>query len=142
MTRQKILIVDDAPENIHVLMEALKDEYLITAAKNGEKALRLAQTDPRPDCILLDIVMPGLSGYETCTRLKEDVRTAAIPVIFITSLTEEENEAHGLELGAVDYITKPFRPAIVKARLRNQLELKRHRDHLDDLIRARPGSST
>lgn len=131
---QKVLIVDDTPENIQVLMETLKDEYRIVAAINGEKALQLANADPMPDIILLDIMMPGMDGYEVCKRLKADEKTVAIPVIFVTAMTQEENEQKGLDLGAADYITKPFQPGLVKARVRNHLELKRHRDHLEALV--------
>jgi len=137
MSAIKALIVDDTPENIQVLMETLKDEYAILAAKNGEKALKLALAEPRPDIILLDIMMPGMNGYEVCERLKADARTKSIPVVFITALTDEEDEARGLDLGAVDYITKPFRPRLVKSRIRNQLELKMHRDKLEELVRNR-----
>lgn len=132
--KRKILIVDDTPDNIHVLMETLKDEYAIIAAINGEKALTMAAVQPSPDIILLDVMMPGINGYEVCKRLKDDVRTARIPVIFVTALSEAEDESRGLELGAVDYITKPFQPAIVKARVRNHVELKRHRDDLERLV--------
>lgn len=132
--KQRILIVDDTPDNIHILMNTLKDEYAILAATNGEKALTLATAEPTPDIILLDVMMPGIDGYEVCAQLKNDVRTKNIPVIFITALTEEENEAKGLALGAVDYVTKPFRPAIVKARVRNHLELKRYRDDLEEIV--------
>lgn len=137
MKKNKVLIVDDTTENIQVLMETLKDVYAIVAAKNGEKALQLAQTSPTPDIILLDIMMPGMDGYEVCEKLKADVRTKDIPVIFITALAEEEDEAKGLGLGAVDYITKPFRPGLVKARVHNQIELKRHRDQLEELVQER-----
>ncbi len=134
--RARVLIVDDTPGNIHMLMETLKAEYAIIAATSGEKALQLATSDPVPDLILLDIMMPGMDGYEVCRRLKGDVRTSRIPVIFVTRLTEEEDEAHGLELGAVDYITKPFRPDIVKARIHNHLVLKQYRDNLEHLVDA------
>ncbi|MGE4297787.1 MAG: two-component system response regulator [Desulfovibrionaceae bacterium] len=133
----KILIVDDTAENIHILMEALKTDYAIVAATNGEKALRLALSDPSPDIILLDIMMPGIDGYEVCRRLKQDVRTKHVPVVFITALTDEEDEAKGLALGAVDFITKPFRPSLVKMRVHNHLELKNHRDHLEAMVRER-----
>jgi two-component system sensor histidine kinase ChiS len=135
--RQKILIVDDTPENITVLMETLRDEYAVVAAINGEKALKMAAADPPPDIVLLDVMMPGLSGYEVCARLKEDPKTNSIPVIFVTALGEADDEAKGLDLGVVDYIVKPFSPKLVKARVRNQLELKRHRDNLEALIQER-----
>jgi len=131
--RAKVLIVDDTPDNIHILMETLRDTYAISAATNGEKALALALSQS-PDIILLDVMMPGIDGYEVCRRLAEDVRTRSIPVIFITALSEEEDEARGLDLGAVDFITKPFRPGLVKARVRNHIELKRHRDNLQELV--------
>ena len=131
MTKQKVLIVDDTPQNIHVLMETLKDSYAIVAATNGAKALQLANREPRPDLILLDVMMPEMSGYEVCHHLKSDPLTAKIPVIFVTALHEAGDEEKGLELGAVDFITKPFHPALVKARIRNQLELKLHRDYLE-----------
>ncbi|MBI1317609.1 MAG: response regulator [Candidatus Hydrogenedens sp.] len=133
-TRARILIVDDTPANIHVLMEALKDTYAITAATSGAKALDIARGETPPDIILLDIMMPEMDGYEVCRQLKEDVRTERIPVIFITALTEEDDEARGLDLGAVDFVTKPFRPGIVKSRVRNHIELKRHRDNLQCLV--------
>jgi phosphoserine phosphatase RsbU/P len=129
--RQKILIVDDAPQNIHVLMEALKDDYTLVAATTGTKALELASRQPRPDLILLDIVMPGIDGFEVCRRLKADPETATIPVVFITSLSESTNEESGLQLGALDFIVKPFQISLVKVRIKNQLELKRHRENLE-----------
>ncbi|HQF90656.1 MAG TPA: response regulator [Synergistaceae bacterium] len=135
--RFKVLIVDDVPENIHILMETLKDEFSLVAATGGEKALRLARGEAPPDLILLDVMMPGMGGYEVCTHLKADPKTAPIPVVFLTALSQEEDEAQGLKLGAVDYVTKPFRPALVKARVRNQLELKHHRDRLEDAVRDR-----
>ena len=135
--RFKVLIVDDVPENIHILMETLKDEFSLVAATGGEKALRLARGEAPPDLILLDVMMPGMGGYEVCTHLKADPKTAPIPVVFITALSQEEDEAQGLKLGAVDYVTKPFRPALVKARVRNQLELKHHRDRLEEAVRER-----
>jgi putative two-component system response regulator len=135
--RQKVLVVDDTPDNIHVLMETLKDDYAVVAAINGERALKLAAADPGPDIILLDVMMPGMSGYEVCQRLKADPATSSIPVVFITAMGESGDEAKGLELGAVDYIIKPFIPALVKARVHNQLELKLHRDHLEELVRER-----
>ena len=121
--KQTILIVDDTPENIDVLSGILRPEFKVKAALNGERALKIAHADPRPDMILLDIMMPGMDGYEVCRRLKADPATAEIPVIFITAKSQDEDEKMGLELGAVDYITKPVRPAIVQARVHTQLAL-------------------
>jgi phosphoserine phosphatase RsbU/P len=126
--KPKILIVDDTPENIQVLMETLKDQYTIVAAINGEKALKMALAEPRPDLILLDIMMPGMDGYEVCRRLKADEQTQHIPIIFVTAKTEEEDETLGFELGAMDYISKPFSIPVVKARVKAHLELKILRD--------------
>ena len=131
---QKVLIVDDTPENIQILMDTLKDSYAIVAATNGEKALRLAVKEPKPDIILLDVMMPGMDGYEVCQVLKKDPETKDIPVIFVTALSEAGDEARGLELGAVDFITKPFNPYLVKQRVNNHLDLKRHRDNLQELV--------
>lgn len=132
--KPRLLLVDDTPNNIHVLMEALKAEYSILAATSGEKALALATGEQPPELILLDIVMPEMDGYEVCRRLKDDVRTRKIPIIFVTSLADEDDEAYGLSLGAVDYITKPFRPGIVRARVRNHLSLKKYGDELERLV--------
>ena len=126
--KPKVLIVDDTPENIQVLMETLKGQYTIVAAINGEKALKLALTEPLPDIILLDIMMPEMDGYEVCRRLKSEESTKNIPVIFVTAKSEVEDETLGFELGAVDYITKPFSIPVVKARVKAHLELKRLRD--------------
>ncbi len=125
---QKILIVDDQAENVLILAEALKGKHKLIVARDGEKALALAHREPRPDLILLDVVMPEMDGYEVCARLKADAATKEIPVIFVTGLTEADNEARGLVLGAVDYITKPINPDLVRARVKNHLELKRNRD--------------
>jgi len=135
--RQVVLIVDDTPENIHVLIEVLRDEYATMVATNGRRALQMAGADPAPDIILLDVMMPEMDGYEVCRQLKADSATSGIPVIFITKLAEEEDERKGLDLNAVDYIHKPFHPALVKARIRNHLELKGYRDHLEDLVQER-----
>lgn len=130
----RILVVDDTPENIQILAEALKDDYVVIAATNGYKALQLAKKTPRPDLVLLDVVMPGIDGFEVCARLKGEADTKDIPVIFVTSLSDAGNEAEGLAVGAVDYITKPINASLVKARIKNQLELKEHQDRLRELV--------
>ncbi|MBF0560982.1 MAG: two-component system response regulator [Alphaproteobacteria bacterium] len=132
--RSKILIVDDNPSNLRTLMEVLGDEFTVIAARSGEKALTLANTEPRPDLILLDVMMPGMDGYEVCLRLKSNPDTWGIPVLFVTSLNEIEDEQRGLAFGAVDYITKPIQPDLVLARVRSQIELKSYRDHLEYLV--------
>jgi len=119
--KHRILIVDDAATNIEILNEVLGVEYDSLFAMDGATALRLA-VEQEPDLILLDVVMPGLDGHEVCQRLKADPRTRGIPVIFISGLSDESDEAKGLEIGAIDYITKPFSPPIVRARVRNHLQ--------------------
>ncbi|GGF14545.1 hypothetical protein GCM10011611_20440 [Aliidongia dinghuensis] len=126
------MIVDDAATNIEILNEVLGVEYDSLFAMDGATALQLA-VDEQPDLILLDVVMPGLDGYEVCRRLKADPRTKGVPVIFISGLSEEADEAKGLEIGAIDYIAKPFSPPIVRARVRNHLQLKRYQDMLERL---------
>lgn len=128
-----ILIVDDSPMNIKVLGETLKSTYKIRIATDGRKALEIARSTPAPDLILLDIIMPGMDGYEVCRKLQSDHSTKNIPIIFVTSMDEEKDETKGLELGAVDYITKPFSLPIVQARLKTHIELKQHRDFLENL---------
>ena len=135
----RILIADDVPDNIRVLSRMLGDEgHQISAAINGRQALKLAETCA-PDLILLDVMMPEMDGYEVCEALKADPLLSPIPVIFITALAEVDDEARGLTLGAVDYITKPFKESVVRLRVRTHLELKRQRDilaklsHLDGL---------
>lgn len=137
LKKQKILIVDDIPDNIHVLMGLLKGSYSLIAATNGFKAIEAAKKFPQPDMILLDVMMPDLDGYEVCKRLKADENTKDIPIIFITALGEDSDEEKGLLLGAVDYITKPFNPVLIKMRIKNHLELKAHRDNLDRLVKER-----
>lgn len=131
--RQRILIVDDEPINIKLLAGELTADYDVVFALEGEDALEIAGSGESVDIILLDIMMPGLNGYEVCRRLKASPQTLHIPVIFITTMSLEEDETRGLEIGAVDYITKPFSMAIVKARLKTHLELKQHRDRLEKL---------
>ncbi len=132
MTQPTILIVDDSPENLSVLGELLRDDYRVRAANSGPVALRLAALAPTPDLIVLDVMMPGMDGYEVLKRLRDDPATREVPVIFATSLDAAEDEEKGLKEGAVDYITKPLRPAVVLARLSTHLELKRVRDQLKD----------
>jgi len=126
-TKPRVLIVDDAAENIHAIIAILQDKYALVAATGGEKALELAAQSPQPELILLDIKMPGMDGYEVLTKLKGDHATADIPVIFVTSMSEFEDEGKGLKLGAADYITKPINPDLLKTRMMAQLELLRYR---------------
>lgn len=129
--KSTILIVDDEPSNIWVLVELLKNSYLLRTATNGEEALTIARSEEPPDLILLDVIMPGIDGLEVCRRLKAESRTARIPVIFITSNTDEQDEILGFRAGAVDYVTKPFRPVVVQARVQTHAQLKRYRDILE-----------
>lgn len=127
-----ILIVDDTPENLAVLGGLLQPYYRVKVASSGARALTVANSVPQPDLILLDVMMPGLDGYTVLERLRTQEATRDIPVIFVTALDASEDEEHGLSLGAVDYITKPIKPAIVLARIRTHLELKQARDLLRD----------
>ncbi len=127
-----ILIVDDVPENLSVLGELLQSIYRVRAANSGPRALQIANAVPPPDLILLDVMMPDMDGYDVLAELRKQPATRDIPVIFVTAMDGTEDEEHGLDCGAVDYITKPIRPAIVLARVRAQLELKRARDLLSD----------
>lgn len=129
---QTLLVVDDEPANLQVLRTVLSDQYRLLFAKDGDRALALAQTE-KPDLILLDVMMPGKSGHDVCQALKADAHTRHIPVIFVTALSEADDEARGFELGAVDYITKPVSAAIVRARVKNHLSLVR----VDELVETR-----
>jgi putative two-component system response regulator len=131
-SKPMILVVDDAPDSLTLLHALLRDEYKVKVASGGERALTIAVSEPQPDLILLDIMMPGMDGYEVCTRLKADSLTRHIPVMFLTAKSEEADEQRGLDLGAVDYITKPIKGAIVRARVRTQLALKASADFLRD----------
>jgi CheY-like chemotaxis protein len=149
--KPKVLIVDDTPENIQVLMGTLKDQYAIVAAINGEKALKMAVADPGPDIILLDIMMPGMDGFEVCSRLKADPETRDIPVIFLSALDDTSNKVKGFAAGAVDYISKPFQPEEVHVRVETHLtlnrlkrslaeknrELRAYNEHLEERVRER-----
>lgn len=127
-----ILVIDDTPDNLSLMQALLKDKYKVKGANNGEKGLRIASSENPPDLILLDIMMPDMDGYEVCRRLKADVVTRHIPVMFLTAKSDEEDEERGFDLGAVDYITKPVSPPIVMARVRSQLMLKAAADFLRD----------
>lgn len=126
-----IMVVDDTPDNLALMNVLLRDHYNVRVANSGERALKLAESNP-PDLILLDVMMPGMNGYEVCQRLKAAVATRDIPVIFLTAKAEMEDEKKGLELGAVDYITKPVSPPIVMARVKTHLALKASTDFLRD----------
>jgi len=129
--RPTVLVVDDTPDNLQLMSDILLGDFKVKVANSGERALRIAR-EHTPDIILLDVAMPGLDGYEVCRRLKGDPATATIPVIFLTAHHEVENETRGFDAGAVDYITKPFIAAVVLARVKAQLELKRMADFLRD----------
>ena len=131
--KRTLLIVDDVSANIQVLANLLSDDYNILIANTGAKALKITRGDKPPDLILLDIVMPDIDGYEVCRQLKNDKLTRRIPIIFVSALDEVKDEMRGLDLGAVDFITKPFHPEIVKARVRNHMTLKVNTDLLESL---------
>jgi adenylate cyclase len=142
--RQKlVLVVDDTPTNIAVISGVLKESFRIKVATNGKKALAIARASDKPDLILLDVVMPGMDGYEVCRHLKATPATREIPVIFLTGVTDAENEEKGFEVGAVDYIHKPFSPPLILVRVKNQLALqsalrqaREDRDQAEELFHA------
>jgi putative two-component system response regulator len=127
-TNSTLLIVDDTPENLSILVDILQPKYRVLATTSGEACLKIASTAPIPDLILLDVMMPGMDGYEVIFKLHQNPITRDIPVIFLTALTTAANEENGLKLGAVDYITKPITPSLVLARVRTQIEAKHARD--------------
>lgn len=132
MSRGTILIVDDEISNIEIMNAVLEDDYEVCFATSGQQALDAART-AQPDLILLDVLMPGIDGFEVCRRIKADPLMVDIPVIFTTGLGDTEDEMRGLSLGAIDYVTKPIQPAILRARVGNHVELKRLRDQLATL---------
>jgi sigma-B regulation protein RsbU (phosphoserine phosphatase) len=134
--QKSILIVDDTPINIGVISGALKDSYRTKVATNGEKALAIASGDDKPDLILLDVMMPGMDGYEVCRRLKANPETRDIPVIFLTGQTGTDDETKGFEVGAVDYIHKPFSEAVVKARVHTHLMLRAAHEQIAQQLQA------
>lgn len=134
---QRILIVDDIPVNINILGQVLKDAYDIQVATNGPDALEIARSETPPDLILLDVMMPGMDGFEVCRRLKASPRTHRIPVVFVTAMNEISDETLGFEIGAVDYITKPISPAVVQARVKTHLALYDQNRTLELQVRQR-----
>ena len=132
LEKPTILVVDDTPDNLTLMSGLLRDHYKVKVANHGDRALKIAMTDDPPDLILLDIMMPEIDGYEVCRRLKQEPRTRDIPVIFLTAKTDVKDETLGLELGAVDYLTKPISPPIVLARVKTHLALKSASDFLRD----------
>ncbi|MCF8151771.1 MAG: two-component system response regulator [Burkholderiaceae bacterium] len=132
MTAKTILIVDDEPTNLYLLTSLLRPEFQVRAANSGESALRAAASEPQPDLVLLDVMMPGIDGYAVLKQLRADPATREIPVVFLTALAEVDDEERGLQCGAADYITKPIKPSVVLARVRTQLEAKQARDWLKD----------
>ena len=143
-SKPTILVVDDTPDNITLLCSLLGEDYRNKIATNGRKAIAVAEVEPHPDLILLDIMMPEMDGYEVCRYLKSQPKTKDIPIIFLTAKTQEGDETKGFELGAVDYITKPITPAILLARVHTHLALQeaknslaKHNEHLEQLVDAR-----
>ena len=128
MKKDRIILVDDIPGNLKILALALKDDYKLLVATSGGEALEIASTEPSVDLVLLDIMMPGMDGYEVCRRLKENEKTRSIPIIFVTALDEAVNDEYGLSLGAEDIIRKPYSVSLIKRRVKIHLELKRYRE--------------
>ncbi len=135
--RQTILVADDTPENIDLLSGLLRRDYRVKVATSGERALNIVASDDPPDLVLLDIMMPGMNGYDVCRRIKANPDRCRIPVIFVTAMTSIEDERIGLEAGAVDYITKPISPPIVGARVRTHLALYDQARMLENRVRER-----
>ena len=135
--KKTILVVDDQPANINILREILLQEYKIKASVTGEQAIQIALSQPQPDLILLDIMMPGMDGYETCHKLQDNPLTQGIPIIFVSAMNETTDEEKGFQCGGVDYIAKPVSPPIVKARVAAQILLKSTRDELEQQVALR-----
>lgn len=131
--KPRLLVVDDQPINIQVMYQAFAADYQVFMATNGEQALAICKNNP-PDLVLLDVVMPGMDGFEVCTRIKADPATSHIPVIFVTAHNDASEETHGLSVGAVDFIAKPVNPAVVRARVKTHLTLKFQSDVLRKLV--------
>lgn len=133
--KANILVVDDTPENIDLLVEILKDDYRVRAAINGEQGLKIARLPTSPDLILLDVMMPGIDGFEVCKQLKNDPTTSHIPIIFVTAKITTSDETKGFALGAIDYVTKPISPPVVLARVKTHLALYDQNRELDRKVR-------
>ncbi|MFZ2956409.1 MAG: hybrid sensor histidine kinase/response regulator [Candidatus Ozemobacteraceae bacterium] len=140
-SKNVVLVVDDVLENIEILGRILSAEYRVRVARNGMEGLKIAESPEPPDLILLDIMMPEVDGYDVCRRLKASSATKDIPIVFLTALSDDDDESKGLSLGAVDFITKPFNPELVRMRVHNHLalrlaqkELQRHSQHLEELV--------
>lgn len=131
--RQTLLIVDDEPANIQALARLMSEEYRVLVATNGEKALEILSGEDLPDLVLLDVRIPDIDGFEVCRRIKSDLRTSSISVIFVTALDSTGHEEAGFALGAVDYVSKPFNPVLVRARVRTHMRLKQKTDLLEKL---------
>jgi len=130
-----LLLVDDSAENLQVLNALLKDDYRLKLAKSGSKCLEIAMQQPQPDLILLDVIMPEMDGFQVCEALKANPQTSSVPVIFLTALNEVADETKGFRVGGSDFITKPFNPDIVKARIRTHLDLQYERKKSNELLR-------
>lgn len=135
-SKPTLLVVDDTPENLQLMNALLRDLYSVRVATRGEAALDLALREPRPDLILLDVMMPGIDGYETCRRLKSDHRTSDIPVIFLTAMNQESDQEEGFRCGCVDFITKPISPRLTMARVATHVSLKQANDRLSERNRS------
>lgn len=131
--RQILLIVDDEPTNIQALARLMKEEYRVLVATSGAKALEIVSGDDMPDLVLLDVKLPDIDGFEVCRRIREDPRTSGVSVIFVTELDSSGHEEAGFALGAVDYVSKPFHPVLVRARVRTHMRLKQKTDLLERL---------
>jgi len=130
-----VLIVDDERFNLKVLTEFLHEDYKIMAVRTGEQALKAVQGSSLPDLILLDIIMPGIDGYEVCKIIKQDEKTSHIPIVFVTAISEAMDAARAFEIGAVDYITKPFNPVTVKARVKTHIQLNNTMRNLEAALK-------
>jgi len=135
MEKKKILIIDDAPQNIQIAVEILKDKYTLSVATSAKKGLSMLEDGLNPDLILLDIVMPEMDGFEMCRKLKDNLNYVHIPIIFLTILENDQDMVKGLDLGAVDYVTKPFEPKVLRARVDTHIRLKTYQDKLLDNIK-------